>query len=161
MIHSLHGPPARRIAILEIPRSEKMRLGRIGTIRPEAVGQFGVDQFAGVYPTVRNDQAPSSAAQWMAAIVQRQSTARDTTPGTLSYTPTPATAPPANLASWTSWAGPCSAAGPATQQLSPALQPLTLQSAGKNRFWLYVAAGLGAAASAAYLYDSFNSSARK
>jgi len=160
MIHTLHGPPARRIAIMEIPRTERMRLGRVGSIGPGPTTYSGLDVYSGVYPSMRPKQAPSYEDQWMGTILQRQSTARETTPGTLSYTPAPATEPPVNLASWNSWAGPCStfgASGPAAP--SAALQPLTLPSASK--FWIYVAAGLGAAASAAYLYESLSREGRR
>jgi hypothetical protein len=162
MIHStLHGPPAarRRIAVLEIPRTEVMRLGRIGTIRGEpfsvsgtgsdsAGSAYGVDAYSGVYPTVTNDPAPSSAAQWLASIVQQQADARETTPGTLTYTPAP-NGPVPNVAPWNSWAGPCATGS------APSSGAAATTSSGRNehRFWLWLAAGLGAAGSAVYLYD--------
>lgn len=161
MIHTtLHGPPAaarRRIAVLEIPRTEAMRLGRIGTIRAEpysvsgngsdsGISAYGVDVYSGVYPTVTDDPAPSSAAQWLASIVQTQANARETTPGTLTYTPAPA-GPAPNVAPWNSWAGPC-ATGTATSSA-----PAVTGSRSDHKFWLWLAAGLGAAGSAVYLYD--------
>jgi hypothetical protein len=161
MIHStLHGPAARRrIAVLEIPRTELMRLGRIGTIRPEqfdvsgdgtssAESAYGVNAYSGVYPTVTDDQAPSSAAQWQASIVQTQANARETTPGTLTYTPAPHIGPVPNVAPWNSWAGPC-ATGSAPSSGATA----ATGSRNEHRFWLWLAAGLGAAGSAVYLYD--------
>ena len=164
MIHStLHGPPAarRRIAVLEIPRTEITRLGRIGTIRAEdysawgggtgsdpAASAYGVDVYSGVYPTVTDDQAPSTAAQWQASIVQAQANARETTPGTLTYTPAPNGAVP-TVAPWNSWAGPCATGS------APSSGATTGSSSSRNehRFWLWLAAGLGAAGSAVYLYD--------
>lgn len=158
MIHTtMHGPATaarRRIAVLEIPRTEAMRLGRIGTIRAEPFaldnGQsaYGIDAFSGVYPTVTNDQAPSTAAQWIASVVQAQANARETTPGTLSYTAAPDTGPGPAVPPWVSWAGPCATGVPAAGSGG--------STAGRNhehKFWLWLAAGLGAAGSAVYLFD--------
>jgi hypothetical protein len=152
MIHStLHGPPAarRRIAVLEIPRTDRTRLNGIGTIRSESTTFGGLDLYSGVYPTVTNDEAPSTAAQWQASIVQAQANARETTPGTLTYTPAPPTGPRANVAPWNSWAGPCATGS------APSSGATTGSSSSRNehRFWLLLAAGLGAAGSAVYLYD--------
>jgi hypothetical protein len=161
----IHSTPARRIAIVDIPRSQLNRLGRIrgqlGTVRsmdwtinPDSWAPTSVEPWLPAQPYLADgsiDTRPPTSALWMARIIAQQSANRAVTPGTLSYTPTaPAPAP---VARWNSWAGPCpvsaavnaaaaSGAPAAASQAFPAL--------------IMIAAVLGAAASAAFLLNQMD-----
>lgn len=149
MIRSNEAPERRRrIAVVEIPRNELTRLGRLGVIRDAATTYSGIAEYSGVYPTITNEP-PSDAARWLAQKVQEQSTARDTTPGTLTYTPAPVGVAAPIVGSWNSWQGPCSGTPGPTISTTPAAA-----APSQHRFLWYLAAGLGAAASAAYLIES-------
>lgn len=144
---------------MEIPRTQ---LTRLGSIRQEPTTVSGLDLYSGVYPSMREHQAPPDASQWMASILARQSQARETTPGTLSYTPTPPPAQP--VATWNSWAGPCASGSPTNTDLNDYAGEAAVTvpaPAHANKFWFYLAAGLGAAASAAYLLDSMQGRGRR
>ncbi len=173
MMHTLRGP-ARRIAIVQVPRTQLNRLGRIGSIReedwsiiPSGFTQLTDEPYMPAQPTDASGQkvtSPPTTSQWIASIIQAQSTARESTPGTLIYTPAPRVAAPV-VARWNSWAGPCATATPGDASSSagngngtvtatdstatpPAATGLNIPGI------LYVAAALGAFASAAYLLDS-------
>lgn len=163
----IHNAQARRIAVIDVPRSALNRLGRIrgttrqlGTIRnfdwelnpiswtPTTLEPYMPAQPWNADGTPNTDQPTSSA--WVAQIVARIAAKRASTPGTVSYTPVPA--PPENVARWNSWAGPCAAAQsvasataagmPTPNRTVPAL--------------ITIAAVLGAAASAAYLLNGLS-----
>jgi hypothetical protein len=179
MIHTLRGP-ARRLAVVEVPRDQYNRLGRIGS--PRRIGSIGTydwtripnsftrttdEPYLPAQPwnadgTVNTE--PPQSAQWIAAIIAGQSAAREATPGSLTYTPAPTTGPP-TIARWNSWAGPCTApgaslsvsangngTGAATPDQTNAKQGNG--NSGGLPAILYIAAALGAAASAAYLLNS-------
>ena len=134
------GNPARRIAVIQIPRAQTARLGYIRPAPPPVTAW-----------TTISDEPPDSSANWISYILMGQARTRETTPGTLTYTPTSDT-PAANVAPWNSWLSPncppngaeadASAAAPATA--APA------GAAGLNPFWV----GVGIAASlAAFAYS--------
>jgi hypothetical protein len=143
MIHTLRGArtQARRIAVVDIPRTATNRLGSIRNAYPY------------ISMVTITDEPPSTAAQWLPSIAAAQSQAAETTPGTLSYTPAPNVAPPV-VPRWNSWAGPCN---PTYDQFTNAGSQVSLpvDSAaayqGGEGFWWWVVAGLGGLASAAYL----------
>jgi hypothetical protein len=143
MIHSLKGTPttARRVAVVDIPRTASNRLGMIRKAHPY------------ISMVTITDEPQSTAAQWLPAILAAQSLANETTPGTLQYTPAPTVTPPI-VPRWNSWAGPCN---PQYDQGMNAGSVVPIPSTpdsgygGGDSFWWWVVAGLGAAASAAYL----------
>lgn len=114
MTRTLRGPstPTRRIAVIELPR-----LGRVGSIGPAGIPNGQVE----AWTTIGSDQ-PSTADNWLAFVLQRQTQTRETTPGTLLYTPSPGpgqfTAPV--QAAWNSWGGDqCNADGSAPVAPAP------------------------------------------
>jgi hypothetical protein len=165
MIHTLRGA-ARRIAVVEIPRSASNRLGRIGSIRnydwntiPE-VAPLTDEPYLTAQPFTASgavDKTPPTTAAWLARIISAQSHYRETTPGTLTYTPAP-TIPAPPVARWNSWAGPCDGGIPATSTSSGsggASSSTTAPAAGFSApTLLYVAAAIGAAASLAYIFNT-------
>lgn len=157
--HTLRGP-ARRIAIVEVPRGAANRLGRIGTIRDidwstiPSIAPLSNEPWMPAQPydaTGGQSKAPPTSAQWMAQIVQRQSDRRESTPGTLTYTPSP-NAQPATVARWNSWAGPCLQANGTAP--SSTIDDSGAASCGAMARLFYVAAALAGAASAAYLLNT-------
>ena len=171
MMHTLRGP-ARRLAIVEIPRTPLNRLGRVGSIRnqdwtqiPDGFVPMTDEPYMPAQPTDASGNvitAPPTTAQWIASIVAAQATARETTPGTLIYTPAPRIAPP-TIARWNSWAGPCAIGAPATSgdgsssaaaAAAPPPGPIATSDTFNIPALFYVAAALAAAASAAYFLDS-------
>lgn len=138
MIHTLRGPARRRIAVVEVPR-----LGRIRGIQDSAnwVNNADVPGWA-----TTSQQTPSSAEQWMAAVIGAQSQQRETKPGTLTYTvATPNMFAPPVQAPWNSWG---------VTQCAPDGMPLQLPAPAPAEpiHWLLIAAGvLTGAASLAYL----------
>jgi hypothetical protein len=175
MIRHRTAETPRRIAVVEVPRSAVNRLGRIGSIRQLPAGAhlgsireydwaqvpslvpMDVEPYAPQQPftaTGTRDMTPRTSSGWMATILQRQANQRESTPGTLTWTPTP-TPQPNISARWNSWSGPCA---------DQAMQPTTSTSAGNGdassssgeplpKLVLFAAA-LGAAASAAYLLNT-------
>jgi len=125
------GTPKRRIAIIQMPRPQRARMGSIGPVPPPPTAW-----------TTISDETPESSANWIASIMQRQATARETTPGTLTYTPA-ATTPAPYVAPWNSWLSPnCPPAG-----ATAAPEPATVKP---TKWWLILGA-IGAAASLKYL----------
>jgi len=170
--HQPHPAAARRLAVVEVGRDPLHRLGRVGrvgTIREwdwtlvPSLATMNVEPYAPQQPftaTGQRDMTPRTSSAWMAQIVARQSVQRESTPGTLTWTPT--STPQANIsAPWNSWAGPC--AGQRFQSTSSngangdgASISAASSGAGQQPVptVLYVAAGLGAAAAAAYLLNT-------
>jgi hypothetical protein len=151
--------------VVEVPRGRNNRLGRIGSIRDynwsniPPIASMTDEPYLPAAPTNASGQVDTSiptSAAWMAQILQRQSDQRESTPGTLTYTPV--TPPqPNTVARWNSWAGPCPPNSSAIA--SPAAvssgAPSSNGAAGFNvPALVYVAAALGAAASAAYLLNT-------
>lgn len=99
MIHTLRGTtaPRRRIAVIQIPRAQKARLGLIHD------GQVPRDTV--IAWTTISDQEPGSPENWLAYLLQQQAAARQSTPGTLMYSPGAAAALqlPRATAPWNSW----------------------------------------------------------
>jgi hypothetical protein len=168
--HQLKGvsEPRRRIAVIQIPRAQRSRLGIIRT----------EDWIAGPNTSALNSWAPVSdlastliangssvtPEQWMATILQAQSAAGEQTPGTLSYTPAPANPSGATIEGpWASWQtsdcdpdsgsalsvgvpSPAAAAAAAAPSI-PGISPID------NNFYL-IAGVIGAAASLVYLKNA-------
>lgn len=167
MMHTLRGPnPTRRIAVVEIARGRNNRLGRIGSIRDydwstiPAIAPLTNEPYLPAAPTTKTgsvDNAPPTSAAWMAQILQRQSDQRESTPGTLTYTPV-AAPQPNTVARWNSWAGPCPPNQTSTIANSGAAPSSNGGGGGASGMnvpaLVYIAAALGAAASAAYLLNS-------
>lgn len=111
---------------------------------------------AAVAWTTISDEAPDSSANWLSYKLMEQATARDTTPGTLTYTPANNT-PGMNVAPWNSWLSPnCPPAGympaPATAD------PGTAMAGDHSNLWLLFG---GVAAAAGALYIANNIGGRK
>lgn len=174
--HRISGQ-ARRIAVVEVPRSAINRLGRVGrvgSIRPlnhlgsirdwdwtlvPSIVPMTVMPYLPAQPTDANGNVittPPTEQSWMAAILSRQANQRESTPGTLTYTPTP-TPQPNTSARWNSWAGPCAgqsfAPPPAVPSTTGANNGTSSSSPGLPTVVL-IAAALGAAASVAYLLNT-------
>lgn len=167
MMHTLRGP-TRRIAVIRVPHGRNNRLGRIGSISDydwsqiPALAPLTAEPYMPAQPTSATgapDTNPPTSAQWAAQIVMRQSDQRETTPGTLTYTPAPPPAP-GTVARWNSWAGPCppnssgnSGAGSGSNNTAAATAApgtMALNTPGI----VYIAAILAGAASAAYLLNT-------
>lgn len=69
-------------------------MGSIGPAPPPAIAW-----------TTISDETPESSANWLSYKLTEQAVARQTTPGTLSYTPASDTMPQ-NVAPWNSWISP-------------------------------------------------------
>ena len=134
------GNQKRRLAVIAIPRPQQARLGVIRTGWPAR-------DTTEAWTTI-SDEEPDSSANWLSYQMTQQAAARQTTPGTLVYTPASST-PAENVAPWNSWISPNCPAPSATVPTSTS----TTKLPGKNWLWLLVG-GLGAAASAVYLYQS-------
>lgn len=112
MIHTLRGTaaPRRRIAVIQIPRAQKARLGLIhdGSVPRDTVIAW----------TTISDQEPGSSENWLAYVLQQQAAVRQSTPGTLMYSPGAAAALqlPRATAPWNSWQ---------TASCDPSTQPPT------------------------------------
>jgi len=146
--HTPEGQPKRRIAVIQVPRPQRARMGSIGSGYPASGGRA-------IAWTTISDATPDSSDNWMSLKLREQARARETTPGSLSYTPASDTPAP-NVAPWNSWANPnC---GLLPQQQAPtrrAAAPAAPEpTEGKeSKLWLIVGL-LGAAASATYLFNA-------
>lgn len=128
-------PPKRRIAVIEIPRPQRARLGSIRNGDPSPIVAW----------TTLTDEAPESSANWMSLILTQQAQTRQTTPGTLVYTPASDT-PQQNVAPWNSWLQPNCPPGTAAD--ATATDPAAPRAVSKL---LLLFTGITAAAAAAYL----------
>lgn len=143
MIHTTHNPtPARRLAVIEIPRPQRSRMGSIGDGYPA--------RDTTIAWTTIEDAEPSTSDNWLADLLSRQAYARNTTPGTLTYTPASATPAP-NVAPWNSWLQPnCgdgSGAPPASPTQMNGVTPSSSPGAETtSKLWL----GIGLFTAAAY-----------
>jgi hypothetical protein len=91
----LQAPPKRRIAVIQNARPQRTRLGMIRNGEPSMGYQNGGW-------TTLSDGTPDSADNFMASVIAKQSLARETTPGSLAFTPAMSTPPPFT-APWNSW----------------------------------------------------------
>lgn len=131
------GNPKRRIAIIAIPRPQKTRLGVIRTGWPAR-------DTTEAWTTIA-DETPDSSANWISYKLMDQAVARQTTPGTLTYTPASAT-PAQNVAPWNSWLSPNCPPQPYADDSGAVI------GTAKGRSWLWIAAGiLGGVASLKYI----------
>lgn len=164
MIHTLRGAPEpkRRIAVIQIPRAQRSRLGWIRSENwvagPDTTSLNSWTPVADLTATMLANSSSTTPEEWLASILQRQAAAREQTPGTLSYTPAPANPSGATIeAPWASWqtagcntnAGSLNAIGapsPASAAAAAAGNP-----AGTDNTWYLLAAMIGAAASLVYL----------
>lgn len=121
----------RRIAVIEMPRPQRARMGSIGQT-PAPILAW----------TTINDSTPDSSDNFMAQVINRQNWARLNQSGTLAYTPASVTPAP-NVAPWNSWLQPsCEPGqGSAAAETPAPVNPLLL-----------IFAALGAAASGVYLW---------
>ncbi len=141
MIHTLRGvaPPRRRIAVIEMPRLGRARLGSIsqqGTPNSDIVG----------YTTI-SDMVPATADHWQAFILQARSLHHQQTPGTLQYTPHPQGYPPPVTGPWNTWGTSAKCSTPASGSSQPPAAPAATAPDG----WLKLVATLTGAAAAVYL----------
>jgi hypothetical protein len=167
MIHTLRGTPAdpgRRIAVVQIPRAQRSRLG---IIRSE-------DWIAGPNTTALNSLVPVSdlmtnlianassttPEEWMALVLQGQAQAREQTPGTLTYTPAPGNPSGATIEPpWTNWqtsdCNPTPGSLTSTGAPSPAAAASAAAAPGEiDNAWYLAAAVIGAIASLVYLKNA-------
>jgi hypothetical protein len=136
------GNAPRRIAVIRLPQSGRARLGVIrGNELPSPGGPWAT----------LTDQTPDTSQSWLATVLIKQDEAVANTPGTLTYTPASVT-PPQNVAPWNSWVSPnC----PAPNQPPPVTAaPLSPAAAPTKVNLFHIMAGLGAAASAMYLFET-------
>ncbi len=140
MIHTTEGTQKRRIAVIAVPRPQRARMGYIRQGGPVP---------AGTPWTTIAFETPDSSAGWISTQLLQQAQARQTTPGTLSYTPASVTPAP-NVSPWNSWLSPNCPDGSTTAADSSGA-PIT--PAGRSWLWAIVGV-LGAAASAVYLYEN-------
>jgi hypothetical protein len=141
MIHTTLRGPRRRIAVIELPR-----LGRLRSIGPVRMFNADVPGWATL-----SEQQPSTAENWLAFVMDKQTQRRETTPGTLTYTPAPSTFSPPTQAAWNSWGKvACNPDGSLVQSSSggsfATAAPLTVAPAATNYTWLLIAGGLIVAA---------------
>lgn len=137
---TLQGTSKRRIAVIRIPRPQSARLGSVGAPPPPAYAW-----------TTVSDEDPSTADNWQSYVLMNQARARETTPGTLNYTPASDTPAP-NVAPWNSWLMPNCGAGSATPAPDPGAAAAAAP-ADYSKLWLLIGL-VGAAASLTYLANS-------
>ena len=167
MIHTLHGTPEakRRIAVVQIPRAQRSRLGSISSVNwfagPNTTALNSVVPVQDLVPVLMANSSSVTPEEWQAFILQRQAQAAEQTPGTLMYTPAPAGPSGATIeAPWASWStGDCNpAAGSLTTIGAPS--PAAAAGAAASGYtstgtpWVVIAGFLGAAASLVYLRNS-------
>lgn len=137
--------PRRRLAVISVPRPQKARLGRI------LAEQWEIRNTQNTAWTTVADATPDTTDNWLSYVLQAQALARETTPGTLSYTPANNT-PQVNVAPYNSWLSPnsfaCGTAIPGGPPTPDAPQPSAPRTV--SPWWLLIGA-IGAAASAKYL----------
>jgi hypothetical protein len=145
MIRTNHlaGPPARRIAVIEMPRPQRARMGSIG-----CAADYPSRNTAISWTTVTTE-APESTGNFMSSVLAKQNLARTTTPGTLTYTPANNT-PAQNVAPWNSWLQPnCPPGG-----MNPPATATADDSVPAPRSpWLILIGVIGGLASAKYLLN--------
>ncbi len=170
MIHTLRGPgePQRRIAVIQIPRAQRSRLGWIRSQNwiagPNTTALNSWAPVADLFPVLRKNSSSLTPDEWQALILQRQALATLATPGTLSYTPAPPYPSGSTIeAPWQVWqtdacnpnAGNFLAMGSQSPAAAAAAADDASTGAGSEQSkWLIAAAVLGAAASLMYLKNS-------
>lgn len=164
--HVLNGPPARRIAVIQIPRAQASRLGWIRSQNwiagPNTSALNSWTPVRDLAPTLAAHDSSLTPESWQALILQRQQIANLRTPGTLEYVPAPS--PPSGatiVAPWNTWStedcNPLSGSIAVTGAPSPAAAAASAASGmnyNSDRGWIIVAGILGAAASLMYLSQS-------
>jgi hypothetical protein len=136
-------PAARRIAVIQVARPQRARMGSIATAG---------DPYRSW--TTISDATPDSVDNFQAMTMTRQTRSRQTTPGTLVYTPASDHAAP-NVAPWNSWLQPnCF-----TPAQTAAAAAAAAQTQGNKGLW-WIVGVLTAAASATYLYRSASEKGR-
>lgn len=165
--HTLNGPPARRIAVIQVPRAQVSRLGWIRSrqwvIGPNTTALNSWTPVHDLAPTLAAHDSPLTSDSWQALILQRQQMAGLRTPGTLEYVPAPS--PPSGatiVAPWNSWG--TSDCNPLSGNLAVmgAPSPAAIASAAaappsansSDRAWIIVAGIVGTVASLMYLKQS-------
>jgi hypothetical protein len=132
------GMPTRRLAVVDMSRPQRARLGSIGN------GDPAMSRDGAVAWTTVSDEAPESSANFIASTISAQNAAATTTPGTLTWTPANTT-PAQNVAPWNSWTQPnCLPAG-LTPPSTPSAQASATQSPMSK--WLLFAGVIGGIAS--------------
>lgn len=171
MIHTLRGPATgqRRIAVVQIPRAQKSRLGWIRSAQWVAgPDTSSLNTWVPVSDLTTNLIANSSSVtpeEWQATILQAQNLRQQQTPGTLAYTPAPPTPSGATIeAPWQSWgtsscnpnAGSFTSLGvPSPAAAAGAAAPAPVSSISNSESnWIFIAAIIGAAASLVYLQNN-------
>jgi|SRR6185295_16068264 len=158
MIHStLRGPePRRRIAVIQIPRAQRSKLGAIRAQNwiagPNTTALNSWTRVHDMIPVLMRNSSSVTADEWQALVLQAQQQAALQTPGTLAYTPAPSLPSGATIeAPWTSWqTDDCNPNAGSLVSLgapSPAVAPPEFDYSK----WAVVAGIIGAAASLMYL----------
>ncbi len=129
--NQLQGTPARRLALVQLARPQRARMGSIGPTPPPATAWTTIET-----------ETPDSSANWLSYVLTGQARTRQTTPGTLDYTPASAT-PGANVAPWNSWLTP-NCPRPEQAEMSPAAEAIADYSKLFLLFGLVTAAAAGA-----------------
>jgi hypothetical protein len=134
------GTPKRRIAVIEIHRPQRARMGSIGPAPPPVLAW-----------TTISDEPADSSANWLSMKLLEQARARQTTPGTLTYTPASDTPAP-NVAPWNSWLMPnCDPTSADATPAPPA--PSVAGTSDYPKVWLAIGL-ITAAASLTYLFNN-------
>ena len=141
---NLAGPATRRIAVIELPRPQKARMGSIGC------GSDHPTRDTAIAWTTVSTEAPESTGNFLASVIRNQNQARTTTPGTLTYTPANNTPAP-NVAPWNSWVQP-NCPGTAAPVATPDAQTAVPKNGGRSS-WFILLGVIGGLASMKYLID--------
>lgn len=142
-------PPRRRLAVVELPRPQRARLGHLGVIRDGAA--FPSRDTAAAWTTT-SPELPESSGNFMASVISAQNANSTTTPGTLTYTPAQSTPAP-NVAPWNSWQQPnCLPPGIAIAS-GPNPQAAAMVPASSTSAWLILAGLVGGLAALKTLLD--------
>jgi hypothetical protein len=162
MIHTLRGEPRRRIAVIQIPRGQRSRLGIIRSENwvagPNTTGLNSLVPLSDLTTTLMANGSSTTPEEWMAVILQRQAQAQLQTPGTLNYTAAPSPPSGATIeAPWASWqTADCNPDAGSLSSIG-AQSPAAAAAAGQSdNTWYLIAAAIGAVASLVYLQKSAN-----
>jgi hypothetical protein len=139
--HTDSGAPRRRLAIIQTARPQSARLGSVGPAPPAPVAW-----------TTISTSVPDTSASWLSYKLMEQSHARETTPGTLVYSPADDTPAPV-VAPWNSWsvAGCTTYTAQQLAQLGIQQPPAATTPAADYTKAFLAMAGIGTVAALAYL----------